>query len=261
MPTELFIIDIFYRVDNVIGHLPKHSQAKLYPSELVTLALLYVLKGSGKRAYYRWLCRDWRMLFPNLPERTRLFRLFVTHQDLSRRFLADPTVLGVIDSYGIELIHPVREGRSSAPLAQKGTSNRRWIMGCKYCLVLNQFGLVVNWEWDTANVHDSLFQPLIRLYEDTMIVLGDFGFHAAEGDPSNLKLCAHKTWGDRMVIETTFSMLTLICAFKQMRHRVWAYLEAHLAYAAALFNLLVQWHGFEPDEEGFIPLSIAEFSL
>ena len=29
----------------------------------------------------------------------------------------------------------------------------------------------------------------------------------------------------------------------------------------ALFNILVQWHGFQPDENGFVPLSIAEFSL
>jgi hypothetical protein len=261
MTTELFIIAIFCKVDNVIGHLPRHSQAKLYPSELVTLALLYALKGGGKRAFYRWLGRDYRSLFPHLPERTRLFRLFVTHQDLARRFLADPTLLGVIDSYGIELIHPVREGRSRRQIGRKGHSNRRWIVGTKLCLLLNQFGLVVNFDAGTANEHDSIFQALIRRYAGRMIVLSDQGFHAAEGDPENLKLCRAKRWGQRMVIETVYSMLTLICRFKQMRHRVWSYFEAHLSYAMALFNILVQWHGFEPDEEGFLALSIAEFSL
>src|SRR5215213_9143402 len=68
-------------------------------------------KAGGNRAFYRWLTRDYRTLFPRLPERTRLFRLFVTHQDWTRAFLASPTVLGVIDTYGIELIHPMREGR------------------------------------------------------------------------------------------------------------------------------------------------------
>jgi len=29
----------------------------------------------------------------------------------------------------------------------------------------------------------------------------------------------------------------------------------------AVFNLLAQWHGLTPDEEGRIHLSIAEFSL
>jgi len=261
MTTELFIIAIFCQVDNVIGQLPRHSQAKLYPSELVALALLYALKGGGKRAFYRWLSRDWLPLFPALPERTRLFRLFVTHQGLMRYFLADPTVLGVIDSYGIELIHPIREGRTRGQLGRKGKSNHRWIVGCKLCLLLDQFGRVVDFDWDTANAHDTWFQPLIRRYEDQMIVFSDEGFHAQEGDPENLKLCRRGSWNDRMMIETVFSMLTLICAFKHMRHRAWQYFEAHMGYAMAMFNLLIQWHGFEPDEEGFIPLSIAEFSL
>jgi hypothetical protein len=29
----------------------------------------------------------------------------------------------------------------------------------------------------------------------------------------------------------------------------------------AAFNVLVQWHGFQPNMYGFVPLSIAEFSL
>ena len=30
---------------------------------------------------------------------------------------------------------------------------------------------------------------------------------------------------------------------------------------AAAFNVLAQWHGFQPNASGFVPLSIAEFSL
>lgn len=33
--------------------------------------------------------------------------------------MAEPTVLGIIDSYGIELIHPVREGRSDQQIGKK----------------------------------------------------------------------------------------------------------------------------------------------
>jgi hypothetical protein len=29
----------------------------------------------------------------------------------------------------------------------------------------------------------------------------------------------------------------------------------------AAFNVLVQWHGFQPHASGFVPLSMAEFSL
>jgi hypothetical protein len=44
-------------------------------------------------------------------------------------------------------------------------------------------------------------------------------------------------------------------------HRVWAYFEARLAFTIAAFNILVQWHGFQPNASGFVPLLIAEFSL
>src|ERR1700686_3680028 len=98
MSTEEFIISLFDRVDERMRDVTKHPQAALYPSELVTLALLYALKGGGPRAFYRWLVRDYRPLFPHLPERPRLFRLFVAHYDWADRFLADPTVLGVADT-------------------------------------------------------------------------------------------------------------------------------------------------------------------
>jgi hypothetical protein len=84
-------------------------------------------------------------------------------------------------------------------------------------------GLIVEWNWNTANVHDAVFHPMIRRFEKEMILLSDQGFHAKAGDPPNLKVCAHKTWSERMVIETVFSMLTRIGGCKQMRHRAKAF--------------------------------------
>src|SRR5579884_518305 len=101
MTTIDFITELFCRIDDRMQEVRRHPQAKLAPSEVVTLGVLYALKGGKARAFYRWLQRDYRPLFPGLPDRTRLFRLFVTHQAWADRFLADPTVLGVIDSYGI----------------------------------------------------------------------------------------------------------------------------------------------------------------
>lgn len=261
MTTEEFITELFCRVDDAMRDVPKHSQSKLFPGEIVTLALLFAIKGSGDRAFYRWLSRDWLALFPQLPERTRLFRLFKTHQDWTVRFLADPTVLGVADSYGIELLHPMREGRSEKQIGKKGLSNHRWIVGGKLGFVLNQFGLVTAWSCLTANVHDSLFQPLVAQFQDEMVVLTDTGFHAKEGDPPNMKVCPRGTWNVRMVVETVLSMLTTVCHFKKVGHRVWEYFQARLAFTMAAFNILVQWHGLQPDENGVVHLSIAEFSL
>ena len=111
MSTEDFITELFCRVDDEMLDVKKHPQASLYPSEVVTIALLFSLKGVGNRAFYRWLKNNWLPLFPDLPERTRLFRLFNTHLKWIDRFMAEPSLIGVVDSYGIELIHPRREGR------------------------------------------------------------------------------------------------------------------------------------------------------
>jgi hypothetical protein len=261
MTTVEFITALFYEVDEQLHAIPKHPEAHLWPSEVVTLGLLQALKGVGNRPFYRWLTRDYRSLCPRLPERTRLFRLLTTHQDWTRVFLATPTVLGGIDTYGIELIHPMREGRSPQQIGRKGVSNHRWIVGGKLCLLLNQWGLIVGWACTTANVADNTFQWLIRQCEAQMIVLSDTAFHTAEGDPSNLKLCQRGAWEDRMLVETVLSMLTLVCHVKKVMHRGWAYFQARLAFTRAAFNVLVQWHSFQPTASGFVPLSIAEFSL
>jgi hypothetical protein len=44
-------------------------------------------------------------------------------------------------------------------------------------------------------------------------------------------------------------------------HRGWAYFQVHLAFTMAAFNVLIKWHGLRPTASGFVPLSIAEFSL
>lgn len=113
MTTEDFITELFYQIDNTMRDVFKHPHAHLSPSEVVTLGMWFAIKGVGERAFYRWLSRDYRALFPKLPDRPRLFRLFKTHRAWTNRFLAEPSLLGIADTYGIELLHPRREGRSS----------------------------------------------------------------------------------------------------------------------------------------------------
>src|SRR6266851_2455389 len=81
MTTIDCITVLFCQVDEQMRALPKHPEAHLWPSEVVTLGLLHARKGVENRAFSRWLTRDYRALFPRVPERTRLFRLFKTHQD------------------------------------------------------------------------------------------------------------------------------------------------------------------------------------
>src|SRR5262249_54226476 len=123
MMTVELITALFSEVDEPLHASPKPPEAHLWPSEVVTLGRLQALKGVGNRPFYRWLTCDYRPLCPRLPERTRLFRLLTTHQDWTRAFLAAPTVLGVIDTYGIELLHPMRAGRSPQQSGRQGLSN------------------------------------------------------------------------------------------------------------------------------------------
>src|ERR1700755_1797689 len=91
MITVEFITALFYEVDEQLRTMPKHPEAHPWPSEVVTVVLLHSLKSGGHRPFYPGLTRDYRALFPRLPERTRLFRLFKTHHDWTQAFLASPT--------------------------------------------------------------------------------------------------------------------------------------------------------------------------
>ena len=195
MTTVDFIIALFCQVDAHLHDIPKHPEARLWPSEVVTLGLLHALKGVGNRAFYRWLTRDYRGLFPRLPERTRLFRLFQTHHDWTQAFLASPTVLGVIDTYGIELIHPTREGRSPQQIGRKGLSNHRWIVGGKLCLLRKQWGVIVGWACATATVADNTVEWLIRQWEERMMVLSDTGFMLPRAIPPISNMPAQRVGG------------------------------------------------------------------
>jgi hypothetical protein len=149
MTTADFITQLFCRVDDAMNtqnthpQATKHTLAHLHPSEVVTLGLLLALSGKGNRAFDRWAQRDLKPLFPLLPERTRLFRLLEQHAFWTQlflaqpMFLAQPTFFGVCDSYGIELVHPKREGRSPQQIGRKGKSNHRWIIGAKFAVLLN----------------------------------------------------------------------------------------------------------------------------
>ena len=103
MMTVEFITALFYEVDEQLRAIPKHPEAHLWPSEVVTLGLLHALKGVGNRPFYRWLTRDYRALFPRLPERTRLFRLLKTYHDWTRTFLATPSTVGAAKKTCVQL--------------------------------------------------------------------------------------------------------------------------------------------------------------
>lgn len=93
------------------------------------------------------------------------------------------------------------------------------------------------------------------------MLLADNGFHAAQGDPANLKVCRRGERNDRMRIETVLSVLTVVGHTQHLRHRLAECFQLPVGLMAAAFNRLIGGFGLPPDDDGFVPLSIAEFSL
>ena len=116
-----------------------------------------------------------------------------------------------------------------------------------FCTIVNQDGLICDWNYGHANLHDTEFRPLIEKFKDTMHLFGDSSFHKSAkrgGDPENLTICQRGQKNERMHIETIFSLFTRILHLKRLSNR----------FAVAAYNLLVNWNGKAN-------LSIADYAL
>lgn len=159
----------------------KDNRAKLYPSEVVTIGILFALKGRWFRAFYRWLARDYGPLFGGLPHRTSLLRQLKEQQTHTDLLMAQPSALNVADSYPIELIFPIREGRSEQQYGKKSRDKGRWSVGLKLCGMLNVFGQVCGWIWDPMNCPANEFLDFFGEYDEPGVVRTDGGFRCAAG--------------------------------------------------------------------------------
>lgn len=166
---------MFCLVDDNMAEVSKHSQATVYPSELVTIGLWFALKGGHVRAFDRWLTRDGDAVCAGLPDRTRRQRLLVTHQEWNERLLADPSVFLVIDISPIERLFPMREGRRRQPFGKTSKDQGRGSVGVTRCWVRNRFGQVVDWDGDPMNTPDHAFHALIQQFSGRSMVLADDG--------------------------------------------------------------------------------------
>lgn len=261
------IITLFVTADDRMKQNPDpiadHSQQRLTPAELVTIGLLYALKGVSHSQFYRWLCANYAYLFPCLPERTRLFRRLSARQDWTELFLAQIGLLGIADSFGIEfieLIHPIRQNRAKqGSQAKKGLSNHRWIVGVKVGVLVNHLGRVCDWLWDGANVHDSAFRSLLWAHPQTIGYV-DSGFHKKRGDPALMRVCLRGQCNFRFLIESVFSLWTRFISLKKITERSQWPIQAHLGLAMAAFNLVQEILGRQ-DDKGRVSLTMADICL
>ena len=236
MNNESFIILLFWMVDEQTGDLLQHSQAKLHPSEIVTLALLKRLKGQAYRRFLVWLQNTG--LFPDLPDYSRLCRLFKHYRPaievISRQI--GQWDWAVTDSILCEVIHPIREGRKTRWVG-KNKSKGRWVVGIKVVVIVSPHGDILSWALDTANVHDKHFVWLVEEFE--VKVLADSGFHAREGDPENLHICQRGEQNERMVVESVFSLCKRLLGLNNILAKTLQGFRLAVASTFALFNTLL----------------------
>lgn len=237
MHIELFIILLFCMVDEHTGELRQHGNAKLHPSEIVTLALLKRMTGKAYRRFLVWL--NWTGLFPNLPDYSNLCKMFHQYKEVidvfSRQF--GNWDWAVMDSVLCEAIHPIREGRGTNWVG-KNKSKGRWMVGIRVVAIVSPKGDILDWQMDTANVHDKYFAWMVESFE--VKVLSDTGFHAKEGDPDNLKICKKGEQNERMVVESVFSLCKRLLGLNNIVAKTFVGFELAVSSIFALFNLLLQ---------------------
>jgi hypothetical protein len=229
MATEDISIQIFCLVDDRMKDMLKHSHAKAAPCELVTIGILFALKGRYFRACYCWPCCDHTTLIVGLAKRTRMPRFLRRLEDLYGRMLVDPPFLTAIDSYPIELLFPIREGPCLQQVGKQGEDKGLWTVDIKLHWLFNNQGQAADWYCTGLATHDQQFHPLIYRYDGITIVLSDLGFRCEDDVPANLKLRRKVIWSERMRMETALSMVTVGCDLKWLRHRLTTYDQVELA--------------------------------
>jgi hypothetical protein len=156
---------------------------------------------------------------------------------------------------------PIRERRSPRQVGRQGKDKGRWTIGVRLCWQLEVYRRVVERAWAPLNVPDKTFNGLVGCLEGQALVFTERGFRDVNGLPDNLVLCEKGPYNDRMMVETAFSMVTVVCHLKKLARRVDDHIEAHLAYLAVMFNTpLTLFHQLHPTESPF-KRSIADFSL
>jgi hypothetical protein len=186
MNDELIITHVFVRIDDTIKSLSIDSHpgpaGRLSLSEVLTLMVLHpILKPywSLKR-FYRWWCCNWESCFPEMPEYSRLTRLFNQAKEMLvvvLQRLAHLNSFGLVaDGTALPVMH-VKRGpwAKSFREARKvySASKKEWFWGFLLELVIDQAGYIA---FFTVSVEAEIRQ-LVSILESLSDrwVLGDKG--------------------------------------------------------------------------------------
>jgi hypothetical protein len=175
-----------------------NSAPEFTDAEVLTLALVAELAGyESKHAWWDYVSKNYRHLFPKLCDRTRyhrrLERLRPGLEQLRRHLVfltgADLSQLRVVDSFPISLCHLRRVSGSSEPFGYSATvgycaAKKEYFYGLRMHLMTDARGIVVGYVLSAGHVHDTkglafLLTDLAQiepLLERVISLLGDKGY-------------------------------------------------------------------------------------
>lgn len=111
---------LFCPIDDRLKYVPKHPGAELYPGDSRDDRLLVYAQRRTIPALLSLAPARVLALVSLLAGSDATAKIVGHASNWADRFLAAPTFFTVTDNYGIELIHPMREGRSEKQIGRKG---------------------------------------------------------------------------------------------------------------------------------------------
>ena len=182
---------IFTTIDDLVKSIKLDPEpgpkGKLTESEILTLMVLHpILKPFCKlKMFYQWINWNFKHLFPNMPDYTRILRLFVKNKELMVYIMtkfSDPNSFGlVVDGTPVGVMEVIR-GKFAKSFRDarkvKCASKNEWHFGFLLVLFIDQEGAIT-----FANISvEAEVKQLENILEDLKDrwVLGDKGYSGKE---------------------------------------------------------------------------------
>lgn len=213
---ETFVITVYVAIDTIVRQQPparrrRGRRAKLWPSEVVTLALIGQLdRFRSERDFYRFADGHLRDLFPQLPDRSQLNRA-IRHQHalltscgrtLARQLGAQLAPYEVLDGTLLPVRTAKRRGAGVVVEARAvGKSPRLgWVDGLRLLVCTTPEGVITGWGLAPANYNDRqladtfLTQRAVPVQQVPSVGRAASGEYLADGGFAGQE--AHALWAE-----------------------------------------------------------------
>src|SRR3989339_463502 len=248
-------IDIFTVIDDIIKSIeidPKPGpKGRLSESEILTLMILQpVLKPfCDLKRFHRWIEHNFKDLFPDIPEYSRITRLFEKHSEYlvvimqklanlnSFGLIADGTTVSVMEAIRGKFAKSFRNARKVY-----STSKKNWYFGFLLEMVIDKDGAIAFVSVDT-NAEVKQLQNILEDLKDKW-VLGDKGNRSSKKWQEfwdNKQIKVKITGGkERQRIENIFGFLKTKLGLDKIRVRKMSSFLARLYAILCCYNIKLE---------------------